>query len=433
MWVYIWKERLPSAYQQVEYIESSGTQWIDTGVTATQNTKSQIKFMSLEYTWDVIYWMYNWNDNADYRLFNGYNWTPASSNIGACIFDFNSSRIESGTGVLNTNQIFELELGNYYVKDISTWTNIVSWTAISSYTSSRTITLNNYNNSTYPKTRWYYVKIRDWDTLVRDFVPCYRESDWVIWLYDLVNSTFYTNSWSWTFTKWQDINYNYIEHELKNAYIGKYGWEPWDNTMIYLPLNTDLLNHSNKSITVNANSVSIDTSIVAWRWVGNFTSNKYMTGTNIDNMAHNFTISLLMKWTSTSEWFFWQWTATTNRWLHFHFSTERWLYLGFYSNDYDSNIWSGTINDWNRHQVWATYDNTARVMTLYIDWEKIGSKTVNSGFYTWNNNFTIWKAQFSSSDYVNWYLAEIIVENQTWSDSDFHDYFQGIKRQFWIS
>ena len=207
--------RLPSAYQEVEYIQSSGTQRIDTWVTATQSTKSQIKFMNLEYSWDVIYWLYNSNDNTDYRFFNKYN---NNVNIWAAIFDFKSSRILSWTDTILTNVVYELELWNYYVKNIETWTNIVSWTAISSYTSPRTITLNNYNNSTYSKNRWYYVKIYNWNTLQRDFVPCYRKSDNVIGLYDLANNQFYTNSWSGTFTKWADVTMT----ELKNAYIGEY-------------------------------------------------------------------------------------------------------------------------------------------------------------------------------------------------------------------
>lgn len=39
----------------------------------------------------------------------------------------------------------------------------------------------------------------------RDFVPCYRIADWVIWMYDIENGVFYTNQWSWTFSKWNDV------------------------------------------------------------------------------------------------------------------------------------------------------------------------------------------------------------------------------------
>ena len=40
----------------------------------------------------------------------------------------------------------------------------------------------------------------------RHFIPCYRKSDNVIGLYDLVEGTFYTNSGTGTFTKGSDVN-----------------------------------------------------------------------------------------------------------------------------------------------------------------------------------------------------------------------------------
>jgi hypothetical protein len=51
----------------------------------------------------------------------------------------------------------------------------------------------------------YSFKIYSNNDLVRDFVPCCRTSDDAIWLYDKVNDVFYTNSWTWTFTKWPDV------------------------------------------------------------------------------------------------------------------------------------------------------------------------------------------------------------------------------------
>lgn len=40
---------------------------------------------------------------------------------------------------------------------------------------------------------WYSFKIWKGDTLLREFVPCYRKSDNVIGMYDIVEGTFYTN------------------------------------------------------------------------------------------------------------------------------------------------------------------------------------------------------------------------------------------------
>jgi len=51
-------------------LESTGTQWIDTGIIPTINTKSQIKFCNLNATGAVIFGYNNGDDHIDYRLFN---------------------------------------------------------------------------------------------------------------------------------------------------------------------------------------------------------------------------------------------------------------------------------------------------------------------------------------------------------------------------
>jgi hypothetical protein len=59
--------------------------------------------------------------------------------------------------------------------------------------------------ATYCEEKIYNVKIYTSGNLVRDFIPCYRKSDDVIGLYDLVNDAFYTNAGTGTFTKGGDI------------------------------------------------------------------------------------------------------------------------------------------------------------------------------------------------------------------------------------
>lgn len=183
-------------YKEVEYIQSSWTQWINTWITPTINTKSQIKFVNLEASWYSIYGFYNNDDNRDYRLFN-YN----SSRL---YFDIWGSRSIWVSEILSQNVLYEFELWNRYVKDLVWWRTIVSWSTVSSFTANWTITLN--GNANCSKNKWYYVKIYENWTMVRNLVPCYRKRDSVIWMYDIVNNVFYTNSWTWTFIKWPDIN-----------------------------------------------------------------------------------------------------------------------------------------------------------------------------------------------------------------------------------
>lgn len=188
--------RLPSIYQEVEYIENSSSwPWIDLWHKPTDQTMSQIKFRNLVSTWYVDFGFYAWNDSADYRLFN--LWT----NIW---WDIKSSRLRWGT--LAQNVDYEWELWNNYVKDLVTSSNLLSGSTVSSYTATYNMTLNHsYVDGQNSCNRWYYVKIYENNVLIRDMIPCYRKNDTEIWMYDAENGVFYTNSWSWAFTKWPDI------------------------------------------------------------------------------------------------------------------------------------------------------------------------------------------------------------------------------------
>lgn len=184
-------------YQEVEWIASSGTQYIDTWLKPNNTTKSQIKFMNLQVTGYVIYWMYNGSDTTSYRMFN----------YGSVLYlDIASSRINWAVNTLKANVDYELEVGNNYVKDIHTNTNIISWTSVASYTGNTNIMLNGNNSGNISKNRRYYVKIWDNGTLVRDMIPCYRIADSVIGMYDQENDVFYTNAGTGTFTKGNDVN-----------------------------------------------------------------------------------------------------------------------------------------------------------------------------------------------------------------------------------
>ena len=189
-----------SEFQKVEYIQSSWTQRIDTCITPNSNTKLQSKLSRLQNNDYVDIWYYAWNDLQDWRLFvrSEWEWT-----LDIPWWSWSWNRL---VWPMSTDwTAFELEVWNYYIKDLISQ-QTYTWTA-STFTWYSTIKLSrnqstNKNNSD----RFYYIKIREWDTLVRDFIPCYRKSDNVIWLIDDVNKVFYTNAWTWTFTKWWDIN-----------------------------------------------------------------------------------------------------------------------------------------------------------------------------------------------------------------------------------
>lgn len=196
---------LPSTYQEVEYIQSSWTQYIDTLFTPnstskvifkisnfTINSSNQYLFCTYSTRWNNMFALL-WNSTRQWWT----NWNLFFWSTGYWLQSWNIWNGWMHTAELSSNW--------FYVD----WTLIqtVSWT----FSWANSIALFTWHNNTSiwydnGSFKLYYFQIYESWTLVRDFVPCYRKSDSVIWLYDLVNSVFYTNSWSWTFTKWPDVN-----------------------------------------------------------------------------------------------------------------------------------------------------------------------------------------------------------------------------------
>ena len=168
---------LPYDYA-IEYLEATGTQSIDTGIHPSDRTLSRLKFMYPNWGGNWFYGNYVGNDGDDYRFFR------AGSDS---YFDMTSGRI-NGILFSDPNGVYEIELGNFYVKDIPTDTVLLSGSARTF--SERDYTLQVFCKSEYG--RVYSLQIFDGETPVRDFVPCMK--DGAACLYDNVSETFFTNA-----------------------------------------------------------------------------------------------------------------------------------------------------------------------------------------------------------------------------------------------
>jgi hypothetical protein len=184
--------RLPAEYQEVEYIQSSGDVYVNTQFSPNQNTKAEIKINNWTEVWSYdIFW-------TDRGFAN--SWFTILSTVPC----FWNQTIDVTTNVADWNMhIIELSQSWYVVDgNLITTFNTQTFNSLNLYI----FALNrNGGAREYSHYKFYYMKLWDNWTLVRDFVPCYRKSDNVIWMYDLVNNQFYTNSWTWAFTKWANI------------------------------------------------------------------------------------------------------------------------------------------------------------------------------------------------------------------------------------
>lgn len=196
--------RLPSAYQEVEYIQSDGNQYINTWWCPSSNYCKVVMDWTVYTTsayWLVLFWMTNGSnayslqsDRAWWFINSGSDW---NINLGVSFSNWTDGTFsfEANSGSISTSVAW------------ATYTWSYSWSVAQSTRPMYIFAFNESWSTTWKAT----IKMRsfkvysDASTLVRDFVPCYRKSDSVIWLYDLVNDQFYTNDGTWTFTKWADV------------------------------------------------------------------------------------------------------------------------------------------------------------------------------------------------------------------------------------
>lgn len=200
---------LPDAYTQLEYIESTGTQYIDTGVNADNKLKLD---MDMEFTSKGI---------STYK-----NPFGAIYNTGALrlhINPNNASSVNVQTGPNNSNvPVFNGYPYTTRFQSIIDILNKTITTRIDDTTQESTLTYTNPFNLNmnfwlfrrnansedlkyYSYNKLYYFRMYQNGTLVRDFIPCYRNSDNEAGLYDLINNVFYTNQGTGKFIKGPSI------------------------------------------------------------------------------------------------------------------------------------------------------------------------------------------------------------------------------------
>ena len=192
---------LPSGYTQLEYIQSSGTQYVDTGFKPDGETTVNIVFQTssapdnLNDTLPVYGAATDYNSNAfEFWTLSGgfatYGSQDYKSNLG--ITTGKKHTVSQAKNVLTVD-------GTSYTFTKQTFTAPYSLLLFATHRSGGIKICASAANL-----KIYSCKIYNNGTLVRDFVPA-KNSSGTIGLYDTVNGTFYTNAGSGTFTAGADI------------------------------------------------------------------------------------------------------------------------------------------------------------------------------------------------------------------------------------
>ena len=186
---------LPTGYTQLEYIQSNGSAYIDTGLTVNKSD-----------SWELIF---------DAHLVSSANWGGAN---GYLQYQASLGNNEKATfRIVYSNQTEVIYINS--VKKSST-----SW---SSYTGANVklgiFKLGDVNNAWYSSDgqsgKLYSYKVYKSNVLIRDFIPCKNASN-IIGLYDTVNSKFYSSVTSTKFTGPVDLGNLNIGDVLDFSYNG---------------------------------------------------------------------------------------------------------------------------------------------------------------------------------------------------------------------
>ena len=194
---YVTGPLLPDGYTQLEYIQSSGSQYINTGFKPNQDTKISISMAFLGSAGENV--LGSRNSSSD-----------ATNRFGIITFS-SSSKIGSFFGSTATQSIsLDSSIHNYTLSKAGLSVDGASYGGAytSSFSCTYPITLFAWNNGSNGivknSSKIIDCKIFSGEVLVRNFIPC-KNSSGVIGLYDVIENQFYQNAGTGTFIAGPEI------------------------------------------------------------------------------------------------------------------------------------------------------------------------------------------------------------------------------------
>ena len=201
---------LPAGYTELQYIESTGTQYIDTGLKGTQDTKVVLDFQLSGYN-DKGYILgsrTSQNTNAFIIGSNDAKFSGDDASFPFAQFDSVTPTNVQQVSKFDLNRhVYELSSGGFYIDGVL----YITYSNPTNFSTPENITLfGRYSagNFAYGIFRAYGLKLYNGNNLVRDLIPA-RNSSGVVGMYDLADSNpetaFHTNAGTGTFTAGPDM------------------------------------------------------------------------------------------------------------------------------------------------------------------------------------------------------------------------------------
>lgn len=196
---------LPAGYTRLAYIQSTGTQLINTGYVAQETDSIEVDYTitDLSRTGDkfiigaqpiadnpnVGLWIETYDDSNTWYVRYG---SPQSVHINSSASQLSGTFIVSKNSfVVNGTKILEPSFNNMSPNPM---------TIFSRYSANGTIP------ATGASVQISAVRVKNGNSIVHKYISARRNSDNVLGMYDTVNGQFYTNQGSGTFTAGPEIN-----------------------------------------------------------------------------------------------------------------------------------------------------------------------------------------------------------------------------------
>ena len=387
---------LPKEYKQLEYIESTGTQYLNLQQTITSST-GIIVDMQLSYpvstTHYPIWCVYDGTMYYEFFVKNGY--------LSALRWGNRSEVVPSPSDILfvGTNRVYS----DVY-KGVYKLNGRIAWTGNTSYTSTTTkdicifryIKSDGTIDSRNTTGKIYFIQLYgDRDVYL---IPAKRISDGAIGMYDINSNTFYNNAGTGTFTAGPEIT-----SQIRDC-------SGYEN-------NGDITG----ALSITTNSPRYESSVL----IGNGVSN-YIKSPTVYTGDNAITMNIWVKSTNTA--------PTSN--YHMPFEGENpgygemsiyktgYLRGGLYVNGtrYVTNSTSTVLLDGNWHMITMTYDGSA--IRRYIDAVLDNSTTV-SGTLTNTNQAYYFGRYGTNSSYgsIDMELSDARLYATALSDADIADLY----------
>lgn len=224
---------------------------------------------------------------------------------------------------------------------------------------------------------------------------------------------------------------------IKEIYVGTTKvrptwWQPWADTILYMPFKTDLLDHSGNNISFTNTNVTLSDNTAYFNGSANLINSSFTTYLN----SKPFTCSIWVKTSSNTNdagiiwahkkiswsWGWWDIQTINNSGYKYRFEAIGW--------------WS--IYQTSAYSTWTwyllTWVVTGSRTEWYVNW--VYQWKVNWWVSTFRSEFAIWQQRGDSSSsawrYFTWYMSDLIIESKARTAQEISDYFNLTKSNYWL-